>query len=56
MLPRPQRLYAIPTIRDRVVQTAVKLVIKPILEADLYERAIATASETAGWGGSFARK
>ncbi len=33
------RGYAILTIRDRVVQTAVKLVIEPIFEADLYERA-----------------
>jgi RNA-directed DNA polymerase len=30
---------ALPTIRDRVVQTAVKLVIEPIFEADLDDSA-----------------
>jgi RNA-directed DNA polymerase len=42
MIPKPgggERPLGIPTIRDRVVQTAVKLVLEPLFEADFEDSA-----------------
>ena len=43
MIPKPtgggERALGIPTIRDRVIQTAVKLVLEPIFEADFEDNA-----------------
>ena len=60
-----QRPLGIPTVRDRVVQTAVKLVLEPIFEADFREcslgfrpgrrtlDALERVRETANRGGNF---
>lgn len=42
IIPKPdggERLLGIPTVKDRVVQTAVKLILEPIFEADFTDNA-----------------
>jgi RNA-directed DNA polymerase len=52
MIPKPnggERPLGIPTIRDRVVQTAAKLVIEPIFEADLEPNAYGYRPKRSAW-------
>lgn len=51
LIPKPgggERPLGIPTIRDRAVQTAVKIVIEPIFEADLDQSAYGYRPERSG--------
>ena len=53
MIPKPgggERPLGIPTIRDRVVQTAVKLLIEPVFEADLEPNAYGYRPKRSAYG------
>jgi RNA-directed DNA polymerase len=45
-----ERALGIPTLRDRVVQTAAKLVLEPIFEADFEDNALRLPSRARGGG------
>ena len=52
-IPKPdggERALGIPTIRDRVVQTAAKLVLEPIFEADFEDNAYGYRPRSRGGG------
>lgn len=52
LIPKPgggERPLGIPTIRDRVVQTAAKLILEPIFEADLSDAAYGYRPERGAW-------
>jgi RNA-directed DNA polymerase len=53
MIPKPngggERALGIPTMRDRVVQTAAKLVLEPIFEADFEDNAYTPGTHHHGW-------
>jgi RNA-directed DNA polymerase len=52
LIPKPgggERPLGIPTIKDRVTQTAAKLILEPIFEADLSENAYGYRPERGAW-------
>jgi RNA-directed DNA polymerase len=52
LIPKPgggERPLGIPTVKDRVAQTAAKLILEPIFEADLSEAAYGYRPERGAW-------
>src|SRR6202795_534083 len=56
MIPKPngggERALGIPTIRDRVIQTAAKIVLEPIFEADFEDNAYGSPPPPGAGGGA----